>query len=208
NSCLTAGDRAGHGEGGGEGDGDGDGDGAGDGAGDMPCEGRADCLDPDAPAGEPDSGECVSCTATLEADLACAEADANTPVCQDGSCVQCAEGKEGACGGVTPICDDAASMCVGCSDHDQCPASACNLLAGNCMDPAAVVHVDGDGGQDYTTLTAALDDFAGGRELPIIFQRYNNDSAYQGSVGIAGTVALLAAPGEEPRLQGNMSPAA
>src|SRR5690606_22798987 len=93
-------------------------------------------------------------------------------------------------------------------DHDQCPDSACNLLAGNCMDPAAVVHVDGDGGQDYTTLTAALDDFVGAPELTIIFHRYNNDNAYQESVDIAGTVALLAAPGEEPRLQGNMNPAA
>jgi hypothetical protein len=139
-------DNCGNADGDGDGDmtGDGDGDmtGDGDGDGEMPCEGPEDC-DGDAPFCDLGSGMCVGCNGMNDPDLACAELGEGTPVCLAGSCVQCAEGKDDACGAETPICDVGASMCVGCSEHDQCAGSACNFAAGNCIDPGAIYHVNG-----------------------------------------------------------------
>jgi len=77
------------------------------------------------------------------------------------------------------------------------------------MNAEAVVHVDGVGAGDdeYATLTAALAANAGAPELTIILHANAGNIPYQESVVIsAGYVAILAAAGEEPRVQGNNAP--
>lgn len=86
--------------------------------------------------------ECVPCGDAAEPDAACAEADSATPVCsEDGSsCVACTAGS---CDGSAPACDPTLG-CVACTEHSQCPDSACHLSgpdAGSCFDTADVVEV-------------------------------------------------------------------
>lgn len=116
------------------------------------CMENADCMDPAAPFCGGD-GECVSCQAVSDPNAACAELDPAMPVCDAGACVQCTGGQAEACGGQTPVCGDD-NACVACTEHDQCPDSACHLDGvdvGACFDVAEVVMVTNAG-----ELTAAL----------------------------------------------------
>lgn len=177
--------------------------------GPMLCQGPEDCVDPALPFCDM-SGACVACDAMPDPDGACAGADANLPVCFEGSCVACAEGKTDACVGTTPICNTETNVCEGCSEHEQCPDSACNMAAGNCMDPGVVVHVDGDfamcgssNGSEampYCTISAALG--AAGEETLIVLHELDNDAPYLQANTVAVDVALFSAPGAQPRIQG------
>ena len=207
--CPEAGDGDGDGDTG-DGDGDGDtGDGDGDGDTEESCMVDEDCVDALVPFCDVDSGECVSCDQTAEPDMSCTNLDPAAPVCEGTTCVQCTADNDASCVETTPICDVATNMCVGCSEHAQCPESACNFELGNCMDPATVVHVDGDGGQDYMNVGGAVADNAGAPELTVILHEktapayieatFTNNNDY---------VAVLAAPGEAPVMTGtNMNPA-
>jgi hypothetical protein len=167
-----------------------------------PCVMDEDCTNPDAPFCG-DQGTCVDCGGTTDPNAACMSADPGMPVCSEGACVQCSAQEPSACMGVTPICDEGTNACVGCSEHAQCPNSACNLELGNCMDVANVVHVDGDGGQMFSSLGMALD-LNAVPELTIVLHEKNNATPYTESVLLdTGTyVAILAAPGEEPVVTG------
>jgi hypothetical protein len=172
-----------------------------------PCVMDEDCTDADLPFCD-DQGTCVDCSGTTDPNAACMGADPGMAVCSDGACVQCSAQESSACVETTPICDEGTNTCVGCSEHEQCLDSACNLELGNCMDVDNVVAVDGDDGQMYLTLADAL---MGNMEseLTIILYERNNMTPYTESVLIddAGTyVAILAAPGEKPRVQGVGAP--
>src|SRR5690606_11834609 len=115
-----------------------------------------------------------------------------------------------ACSGTTPICDVEASMCVGCSEHEQCLGSACNFADGNCIDPANVVHVHDDinancspsGGTEdmpYCTIAQALSGGAG--EVVIILHEIGNE--YTATTSISKAVAIFAATGEQPTVRGD-----
>jgi hypothetical protein len=190
----------------GDGDPNGDGDMTGDGD-PMPCMDDDDCSAA-TPFCDLATGTCVTCELLDDGDQACAAADPNTPVCLaevgPGACVQCTPLNLSACDGLTPVCDGPSHTCIACTDHDQCPQSACNLDLGNCMDPQAVVHVDGDGGQDFLTLSAALTAHADAPELTLIVHHKDGDAPYTESVLITGEryVAILAAPTEEPVVTG------
>lgn len=178
--------------------------------GPMLCQGPEDCLDPAMPFCDM-SGACVACDGMPEPDLACAGADANLPVCFEGACVACAEGKTDACVGTTPICNADTNMCEGCSEHDQCPDSACNMAEGNCMDPGVIVHVDGDfancvasdgsEAMPYCTIGAALG--AAGDEVLVTLHELDNDDPYVQANTVAVDVAMFSASGEQPRVQGS-----
>jgi hypothetical protein len=173
--------------------------------GPMLCQGPEDCVDPALPFCDM-NGACVACDAMPDPDGACAGADANLPVCFEGSCVACAEGKTDACVGTTPICNTETNVCEGCSEHEQCPDSACNMAAGNCMDPGVVVHVDaanpncpaadGTEGNPYCTISAALAN--SGAEVVIVLHEKNGMVEYAETNSIAKPVALFAAMGELP----------
>lgn len=96
---------------------------------------------------------------------ACAALDPLAPFCSDGACVPCDDGlcsqgvcdphpaaecvacrpdAEAPCPGDAPWCNDDLECTAECTRHEQCPASACELVDGVCIPPAgAVAWVDG-----------------------------------------------------------------
>jgi len=175
------------------------------------CVDNGDCDNPDAPFCDDLSGECVACDGVMDPDAACAEVDATVPLCIEGTCVQCTEEDDAVCGDLTPICDADANTCIGCSGHEQCPESACNIAEGNCMNLGNIVHVDGDEdcgvgdgseGEPYCDLGEAL--LAVGDESLIIVHEITTDPfTYNESNTIQISVAIFAAPGESPVAEGS-----
>ena len=167
------------------------------------CEGDEDCGGLTPFCG--DGGECVSCAEMLEPGEACAGADAGLPVCDAGVCVACTGEDLGACGGVTPVCEEESKSCVGCRYHEECPESACNALTGACLDAEQV----GVGpGEEYATVAAALGSVGEGDEAVFVVHETGMVPDYGGSLTLSGgrAVALLAAEGERPRVQGSGAP--
>lgn len=103
------------------------------------CTMDSDCGDAAAPfcAGE----KCVSCSGTPEPATACAGKDQNAPVCVDDVCVQCTADDKALCMGNTPVCGED-NTCTACTDHPECPDSACNLETGACFAPEYIIYVD------------------------------------------------------------------
>ena len=168
------------------------------------CASDAGCGDPAAPFCAPD-GTCVACDGMSEPDAACAGLDEARPACVDGECVQCSEVNATACDAMLWICDAGAHSCAGCTEHEQCASGACELLEGRCFPTGAIsLEVDGDGNADHSTVTAAVASIPAG-ELGIIrLHEREGGEAYPSVLVIDGgkTLALLAAPGEEPTLRG------
>ena len=136
--------------------------------------------------------------ASADGDGECAARDAAAPVCRDdGQCVQCTSANAGECTDTTPICDDGTSSCVGCTYHEQCEGTACDIATGACFEDC-VVEVDGDGGADSMTIGGAVMDGC----IVIVHER-NADAPYTEPVVIDGdSVAIFAAPGESPLWEG------
>lgn len=106
------------------------------------CMSDEECMEADAPFCDPE-GNCVACDGMPEPDVACEGADALTPVCEAGACVQCTAENPAACEGTMPICG-VGNTCEGCTEHAQCPESACHLDGadtGACFDAADVQMV-------------------------------------------------------------------
>ncbi|MEX1367185.1 MAG: hypothetical protein AB1Z98_28920 [Nannocystaceae bacterium] len=104
------------------------------------------------------------------------------------------------------LCDEDANACVSCTEHEQCASGACELAVGRCFPEDVVVHVDQDGGQDFSSVTVAVGSIGDGMAGVIVVHEAGMDglTAYQGLVQVDGgkTIALLAAAGEAPILQG------
>jgi hypothetical protein len=148
-------------------------------------------------------GSCTDCAGTPMPDAACASASAGAlPVCDAGVCVECTPESSAACTGSTPVCEADSSTCTGCDFHAQCSASACRVLEGSCLPEARVWHVDGDGGADFTTITQALLQIGIGEQGTLIIHEREGDAAYVEPlvIGESRVIALVAAPGEHPRL--------
>jgi hypothetical protein len=168
------------------------------------CRDDLECADPSLPFCV--GGRCASCGAAVDPDAACAQAYPETPVCVADECVQCSEAEASACTGTTPLCDAATNTCTACTSHAQCPDSACHIshpdrptdLDGSCFDPANVVGVDGDGGQDYTTITQAVAAFGPNDEGVIVV--HESTTPYDETVTVDGgrVLAMMAATGQEP----------
>lgn len=162
--------------------------------GPQPCVGDEECPDGAAPFCNP-VGECVGCDGLDEPDAACADTDASQPLCVGGTCVACTADDAGACGGLTPVCDDASNTCVGCSEHGQCGDAACNLFTGACLPADAVVHVGGPT-PDFATIGDAVSSFDAGAEGTIVVHQANYDEAV--TVDGARVLAFLANEGDLP----------
>jgi len=160
-------------------------------------------MDAAAPFCEP-SGECVSCGSLADGDAACAGADAMAPLCVGETCVACTEAEPGVCEGQLLLCDAETNACVGCQAHGECESGACELAEGTCFDVAEATHVDGDGGQAYTSITEAVASIDDGQHGVIVVHELDGGLPYLESVLIDGgkTIALLAAPDETPIIQG------
>jgi len=174
--------------------------------GDPLCIAHEDCTSEDAPACK--DGICVPCDTVPNGDAACTALGVGTDVCgDDGVCVQCNPTRLEACEVTSPICVD--GTCTPCTAHGQCPAASpgpdsagCVLSTGACLPTEAVVHVDGDGERDHTTVTAALS--ALGDAGTIILHERDKHAPYAETVTLDGaqTIAILAASDERPILQG------
>ncbi len=82
------------------------------------------------------AGACVAC----EGDGFCAELGL-PPAChpESGTCLACVERRD-----CTGACDDAYA-CVECTDHSDCPQTACDLRHGRCLRTSKVFWVDASG---------------------------------------------------------------
>jgi hypothetical protein len=159
------------------------------------CEASTDCGDPLLPIC--DDGTCIACTAAADGDADCAARDPAVPACgADGACVQCTETNASACTDTTPVCDTAASACVGCTFHEQCD-DACDIATGACFTGDCVIEIDGT--------TTIAENVADGCVLRI--HALEGGAAYQETLSLSGiTIALIAADGELPRLDAALMP--
>ncbi len=141
------------------------------------CVEDEECLDAAAPFCTL-GGSCVACDGMEDPDGACAQADESRPVCEGGECVQCTDANATACEGVTPICG-VENACVGCTEHGECPQSACHLDgadAGGCFEVADVQEVantgelesalDGLGADDQAVLVLAAGTYGETASIP------------------------------------------
>ena len=175
---------------------------------------RCDCSASSAPDECTDSTTLRRCVAGQIESVTCASLDSTLPACNpdtdqcectseqpsycDGSTfIQCSGGswESQSCIGATPACDGSAG-CVPCSEHSQCPDSACHLSEfssyyGSCFPTSSVQAISSAGGlqtalENLTDSTVAvyrlpsmsypvstLDDFNGtpipaGAEIAII----------------------------------------
>jgi hypothetical protein len=87
-------------------------------------------------------GACSSCGAAALPDEFCATLSPDRPVCDEerGACAACVAAS---CTGATPVCDVALG-CRSCTEHSECPGTACHLSGpsqGRCFAPGEVVQV-------------------------------------------------------------------
>ena len=171
--------------------------------GPMPCVSDEECTNAAAPfCGV--TGECGTCDGTADGDAACAGVDPMAPLCVGDACVACTPENPLVCDEQLLLCDGTTNACVPCVAHDECGSGACELAVGTCFPPGTVVHVDGDGGQDFMTVAAAVASVGAGMHGVVVVHELDGGNPYTGAVLIDGgkRIALLAAPGEAPVLQG------
>ena len=175
--------------------------------GPMPCADNQDCPDAAAPFCEPVTGMCVACDGMEDPDGACAELDPVAPLCVGGTCIQCTSENPVACDQQLLLCDDDTSSCIPCTEHGQCSSGACELAVGRCFPGDFVVQVDGDGGADYASIANAATDVPNGAHGVILVHELDGGAAYGPAIINGGkAIALLAAPGESPNIQGSIGP--
>jgi len=170
--------------------------------GPMPCVSDEECTNPEAPfCGM--NGECGTCEGTKDPDGACAGVDAQLPLCVGQACVACTPENTMVCDEQLLLCDGESNTCVPCVEHAECGSGACELDVGTCFPEDLVVHVDGDGGQDYESIAEAVGAVPVGMHGVIVVHELDGGDDY-GPVLIDGgkRIALLAAPGEAPIIQG------
>ena len=82
--------------------------------------------------------DCIGC-----ASLECATIDPNKPACEmtSGQCVECLEHSD-CLDADKPACDVDTATCKACSEHEECEATACDLETGMCLPETCVYYVD------------------------------------------------------------------
>lgn len=128
-----------------------------------------DGLDPGCPVDAPYCvmGSCVSCTPSSGA-TSCQELEPDKPLCHQvaGICVTCLPDQTDHCPHTEPFCDNSFA-CSGCTEHSQCPDSACDIEHGTCFATSRVFWVDngnpdcpgaGTQANPYCTIKSALDE--------------------------------------------------
>jgi hypothetical protein len=169
--------------------------------GPMPCVSDEECTDADAPfCGT--VGECGPCSGTMDPDASCLDADPLLPLCVGDTCVACTPENPLVCDEQLLLCDGTTNACIPCSEHAQCSSGACELAAGTCFPEDFVVHVDGDGGQDHTNVAMAVAAVPGVHGVIIVHEQDSGLGYPTVLIDNDKTIALLAAPGEAPIIQG------
>lgn len=156
-------------------------------------------------------GSCVACDQTAEPGVSCAGKDSTAPVCDAGTCVECSPDDKMLCQGIKPLCGPD-NLCIGCTEHSECPDTACNLETGACLDVDHVLHVDAiaacngaDGSVDapFCKITEAFTkmvagDVAAGWTLKIRGGSYVEDPLIVPAYSI---VAMIRWDGVEPKIR-------
>ena len=153
---------------------------------------------------------CTHCGMTADGDAACASKYPARPVCDVDNCVECTAANDSACQDTTPVCDTAAQECVGCTEHAQCPDSACDFALGSCFPTDAVFYVDNsvacdDGGTGsmatpFCEIDAGVDAIASGAAGTIVVA---GGSGYSQITILNKRVAILGDAGTPPAIQNN-----
>ena len=102
-----------------------------------------------------------------------------------GGCAQ----DPGQCTGSTPVCDPVTNACVGCSHHEQCADSACNVFTGACLAATPVTVGPAD------SLADAISAVPAGGEAVFLLSPGNYNEDPPPNVSSGKTVAILAAGG-------------
>lgn len=161
-----------------------------------------------------DDDQCVPCSAA-GGDEGCAATDPDRPACVTdgpltGACVPCTDASF--CPADAPICDADLHACTPCRFQAECLSavgSACRIETGQCLPATLVRHVDasarpgGDGSADvpFSTIAQALNN-------PDLLD-YGTIVIHDGEYAEASTIvdgrviALVAAPGQRPRISGD-----
>jgi hypothetical protein len=175
--------------------------------GGMPCMGNDDCTEIEDP--QCVDGACRACIEGDGGDAACAALDETRTLCAGGTCVQCTPASPAACEALLLVCDGRTRSCVPCTEHAQCSSGACELaLTERLCFPADTVRFDLDGGTDPTVITDAIAAVPNNGHGVIVVHELDK-GVNHGPTVIGGgnkTIALLAAPGEVPIIQGTSTP--
>jgi hypothetical protein len=132
---------------------------------------------------------CRPCTDAPDGDALCAAEMPNAPFC-DPDTMQCAACTAATCSGTTPICDGAVG-CMPCTEHAQCPDSACHLMGeqqGGCFEIADVVEIS-----DLEELDNELGQMGSGDQR--VFRLSAETYDFISTPSANGEVAILGQPG-------------
>lgn len=163
------------------------------------CVDDDDCPAEAAPFCDTSRSECVACSELVDPDAACAGRFPDTPLCEGADCVECRPDDPLACGGEHLLCDEASHACVPCTEHGQCGSGACELAVGQCFAAGAIVEIAGNA----QSLFNAVSNVEPGGSQVFMVHELAGDAAYNGVLVDQGkTIALLAAPGDRPRVAG------
>lgn len=156
--------------------------------------------------GESTSGDASTSGSSGPGPDACMDECADeTPLCVAGECVACTSQDATVCEDQLLVCSST-NECVPCTSHLECRSGACDIAAGTCFDPLDVVHVDGDADAraDFTDISSALAAAEADATLVVVVHELDEGLPYVDSSVVDGgkTVAVVAAPGERPIVQG------
>ncbi len=150
---------------------------------------------------------CGSCSQLVGTD--CADIDPSNPACHPelGSCVECTEDNQMACG-PTEVCNQYKNDCGKCFEHEQCPSGACDMKSGACFPEENVVWVErrnnciGENGTEekpYCALQTAIE-LGGGMDLVIMLKEGIGPQNEPVSVSGGIKVAIIGAEDPHPRI--------
>lgn len=95
--------------------------------------GKPYCVGPD---------QCGPCGQLDELAKSCADVEPNKPVCHaSGRCVECSIDDTSACPVDKPGCDEDTGTCSKCTEHSQCPNTACDMKVGTCFPDDSIIWV-------------------------------------------------------------------
>ena len=157
--------------------------------------------------------KCVACDQADDPGVACAGKDPAAPVCDEGVCVECTADDKTLCQGNKPVCG-ADNTCTACTEHSECPDSACNLESGACFGLDYIIYVDrtapcdvGDGsmampfckiGDAFVKMLASEDGVAVGWTIKIKSANYIEEPLV---VPDGSLVAMSSWDGIEPKIR-------
>ncbi len=71
------------------------------------------------------------------------DCEASAPFCLDRTCVACESSTT--CSASRPVCDEVSHDCRNCVKDSECDSGACDLAAGSCVDPSAILYASPGG---------------------------------------------------------------